>query len=213
MLNSADQFELLRTIARREPVLFLEEEKNLERIKQERLGVQRGGYVYTPIYPHPLEISLEKHSCDVAMRRLRLAHINKRIEAAVVSNLPWCIEELYMQGAPCNHPNELGYTPLHIAVSRNHFLCVKVLLNMAMDIDVNAKTHKGFTPLYLAIVCKSDMSRKLLEEAGAEDDDTETDTGFRSVVDIDITRPQMVPKVNRAADDRAENLERSPYFG
>ena len=53
---------------------------------------------------------MEKFENDRAIRRLRLAPMEKRIEAAVALNLPWCIEELYMQGAPMSVQNAQGKT-------------------------------------------------------------------------------------------------------
>lgn len=49
----------------------------------------------------------------------------------------------------------MGYTPLHVAAARNYFTCVQVLLNMKGEIDVNATTPKGYTPMYLAVACKA----------------------------------------------------------
>jgi len=47
---------------------------------------------------------MEKFENDKAMRRLRLAEMEKRIEAAVSLSMAWCVEELYIYGAPWNGP-------------------------------------------------------------------------------------------------------------
>ena len=142
MLSNEEQDELLKNIARRQPILQLTEETAALKIAKDREGVQKGGYVYVPTMKHPLEMGMEKFEAEKSMRRLRLCAMDKRIEAATVMNQPWCIEELYMLGAPCNIPNHMGYTPLHIAAARNYHKCVEVLLNMRLDIEVNAVTNK-----------------------------------------------------------------------
>jgi len=43
-----------------------------------------------------------KFENDKAMLRLRLAEMDKRIEAAVSLNVACCVEELYTNGAPCS---------------------------------------------------------------------------------------------------------------
>ena len=79
-----------------------------------------------PLLAHPLPVGKEKQENDLAMKRLRLMPIPKRIEAAVLQNKPWCVEELYLQGCPPDEPNRMGYRPLHLAASYNYEECVKV---------------------------------------------------------------------------------------
>ena len=213
MLSQADQDELLQNIARRQPILQLTEERAALQIAKDREGVQKGGYVYVPTMKHPLEMGLEKFEADKCMRRLRLCSMDKRIEAATVMNQPWCIEELYMLGAPCNVPNKMGYTPLHIAAARNHHRCVEVLLNMSMDIEVNAVTNKGYTPLYLAVACNSALSVQMLVSAGGVESTDKPMSGYRSILDLPVEAPTVVPFANRAVDDRARNLGQPAYLG
>mmetsp|Transcript_95057 Transcript_95057/g.271816 ORF Transcript_95057/g.271816 Transcript_95057/m.271816 type:complete len:162 (-) Transcript_95057:192-677(-) len=103
-----------------------------------------------PLLAHPLPVGKEKQENDLAMKRLRLMPIPKRIEAAVLQNKPWCVEELYLQGCPPDEPNRMGYRPLHLAASYNYEECVKVLLHMKMDVELNSTTSNGYTPLYIA---------------------------------------------------------------
>ena len=79
-----------------------------------------------PLLAHPMPVGTEKQENDLAMKRLRLMPIPKRIEAAVLQNKPWCVEELYLQGCPPDEPNRMGYRPLHLAASYNYQECVKV---------------------------------------------------------------------------------------
>lgn len=132
---------------------------------------------------------------------------------------------------------EQGYTPLHVAAARNYYNCVKVseislrassaknvridarnplaqvLLNMSMDVDVNAVTTKLYTPLYLAIACNADLSAEMLREAGGKESIIEPPEGYRNILDINVTSAASIPSVPRAADDVARNLGRPAYFG
>lgn len=139
--------------------------------------------------------------------------MDKRIEAATVLDLPWCIEELYMCGSSCSSMNSSGYTPLHLAAARNLPRCVMVLLNMKMDVKVNAVTKKGYTPLYLALAVKAEECAAMIREAGGVESMTVPIRGYRGLLDIHVEAPRTVPFVNRAADDRARNLSQPPYFG
>jgi hypothetical protein len=156
---------------------------------------------------------MEEFENDKAMRRLRLAPMEKRIEAAVALNLPWCVEELYMLGAPCDLANYQGWQPLHLAAARNFPECVRVLLNMRMDIKVNAITTKGYTPLYLAHSCQAPECAKMIHDAGGLPTAAPPMQGYRSILDMNVNIPSAVPFANRAADDRARNLNKPAYFG
>ena len=213
MLSNEEQDELLKNIARRQPILQLTEETAALKIAKDREGVQKGGYVYVPTMKHPLEMGMEKFEAEKSMRRLRLCAMDKRIEAATVMNQPWCIEELYMLGAPCNIPNHMGYTPLHIAAARNYHKCVEVLLNMRLDIEGNAVTNKGYPPLYLAVACSSLLSVEMLAKAGGVESTDEPMKGYRSILDLPVEAPEVVPFSNRAVDDRARNLGQPSYLG
>ena len=110
-------------------------------------------------------------------------------------------------------PNRSGYTPLHVAAARNFPECVRVLLNMKMDILVNATTSKGYTPLYLARSCGAPECAVMIEAAGGAYSVERPIKGYRSILDINVDVPSAVPFVNRAADDEARNLHRPAYFG
>mmetsp|Transcript_95054 Transcript_95054/g.271806 ORF Transcript_95054/g.271806 Transcript_95054/m.271806 type:complete len:217 (-) Transcript_95054:28-678(-) len=209
----ADQQALLRTIARREPILFAHEEKFASKIGETRMRVRQGGYAYMPLLAHPLPVGKEKQENDLAMKRLRLMPIPKRIEAAVLQNKPWCVEELYLQGCPPDEPNRMGYRPLHLAASYNYEECVKVLLHMKMDVELNSTTSNGYTPLYIASSTRAMASYKMIQEAGGQADMTKNYSGYRSILDINIRQPGAVPRRNRAPDDLARNLGRPSYFG
>lgn len=213
MMRTAEDDRLMRDIARRQPVLRLAAEAAAAPIIEERMKPQRGGYIYAPLLAHPLELGLEKFENDKAIRRLRLASMDKRVEAAVALNLPWCVEELYMTGAPCDVPNKSGFTPLHLACARNFPECVRVLLNMKIDIKVNCKTKKGYTPLYLAQACGAAECARMVTEAGGSETAQNPMRGYRSILDIPVEVPGAAPFVNRAADDRARNLNMPTYFG
>jgi len=212
-IRTKDDDELMRAIARRQPILRLKAEMDAKPIAAERLKPQKGGYIYKPILEHPLDFGMEKLSNEQALRRLRLAPMEKRIEAATALDLPWCIEELYMNGAPCDVPNKSGYTPLHLAAARNMPRCVEVLLNMKMNIKVNAVTIKGYTPLYLARACSAPECEKLILEAGGKETAIPPMKGYRSILDMPIDVPSAVPFTGRAVDDKARNLGRASYFG
>lgn len=213
MFRSDADAALMRAIARRQPILRMAAEHAVLPIIAERKKPQKGGYIYTPLLSHPLEFGMDKFENDKAIRRLRLASMEKRVEAAVAQNLPWAVEELYMTGAPCNIPNKSGYTPLHLAAARNFPGCVKVLLNMKTDIDVNAVTKKGYTALYLATSCSAPECARYLAAAGGKMTVLKPKSGYRSILDVPIDIPEALPFANRAADDKARNLQGPTYFG
>jgi hypothetical protein len=194
-------------------MLRLAEEKAAAPIIEDRQKPQKGGYLYTPLLAHPLDLGMEKFENDKAMRRLRLAPMEKRIEAAVALNLPWCVEELYLLGAPCSLANHQGWAPLHLAAARNFLECVRVLLNMRTDIKVNAVTTKGYTPVYLATSCQAPECAKLIRDAGGLATAVPPMQGYRSILDVNVHIPSALPFASRAADDRARNLGRPTYFG
>mmetsp|Transcript_29375 Transcript_29375/g.34578 ORF Transcript_29375/g.34578 Transcript_29375/m.34578 type:complete len:219 (+) Transcript_29375:120-776(+) len=213
VFRSKEDDSMMRAIARRQPVLRLAAEENARPIAEERKKPQRGGYIYAPLLSHPLDFGMEKFENDKAMKRLRLSPLPKRIEAATALNLPWCVEELYMTGSPCDIPNKSGYTPLHLAAARNFPKCVEVLLNMKIDIKLNATTNKGYTALYLARACQAPECARLILDAGGAETAIKPMKGYRSILDMPIDVPSAVSFRNRAVDDRAKNLNLPPYFG
>ena len=117
---------------------------------------------WRPLYNHPLQEGPEKDHLTSCFQKLQQLEPQRRIEAATVLDQAWCIEELFMHGAPCNTRNQRGYTPLHIAASQNNLQCVEVLLNMKPYFDVSPLTDKGFTPYFLAKSCKASPSVQLM---------------------------------------------------
>ena len=213
MKRTTEDDALMRAIARRQPILRLAAERAALPIVEERKKPQKGGYIFAPLLGHPLELGMQKFENDKQMKRLRLAPMEKRIEAAVSLNLPWCVEELYMNGAPCSVPNASGYTPLHLAATLNFPECVRVLLNMRMDVRVNAVTKKGYTPLYLARSCGAPECAAMITDSGGSESATPQMSGFRTILDVPVTVPGAMPFQSRAADDRAMNLSMPTYFG
>ncbi|EAY08609.1 hypothetical protein TVAG_239690 [Trichomonas vaginalis G3] len=83
----------------------------------------------------------------------------------LIEKKPEILEILAKSGkVDVNLPDQRGWCPLHHAVKENDVECVKALL-CAPNINVNAKTGRGMTPLCLA---NSDEIRNLLKERNAE---------------------------------------------
>ena len=114
---------------------------------------------------------------------------------------------------PLQRAQQNGVHPTTYAAARNHHRCVEVLLNMSMDIEVNAVTNKGYTPLYLAVACNSALSVQMLVSAGGVESTDKPMSGYRSILDLPVEAPTVVPFANRAVDDRARNLGQPAYLG
>ena len=117
---------------------------------------------FRPLYNHPLQGGSEKDRVTACLKKLLELPPERRIEAATLLDQAWCIEELFMRGAPCNTRNQKGYTPLHIAASQNNLHCIEALLNMSPYCDVAPVTDKGYTPHYLAKACKASPAVQLM---------------------------------------------------
>ena len=77
-------------------------------------------FSYQQLYPHPLSVGNGRFENDAAMRRLALLPAALRCRTAAIEGKPWCIEELFMCGFPCDVRDEQGHSPLHLAASRGH---------------------------------------------------------------------------------------------
>ncbi|XP_042877702.1 ankyrin repeat and SOCS box protein 3-like [Penaeus japonicus] len=79
------------------------------------------------------------------------------------------LQELLQKGYPANGHDNRGWQPLHEAAYNGHVECVR-LLTMSDDVEVDALTHEGATPLQLA--CRQGTQHtevvKLLTKAGAD---------------------------------------------
>lgn len=136
---------------------------------------------FSPLFKHPLPMSEERYAREAALRRVMSARLSAQAAGAVALREPWVLEEVYMRGnsvnpsdfflvnrqtgAPATVPNSNGFTPLHLAVQLNDIQCIRVLLNIGVDID--AVTASGFTPLYISIATGSKEAEALLREKGA----------------------------------------------
>jgi len=79
---------------------------------------------------------------------------------------------------------------------------------IAVGVDINAQSDRGFTPLYVATSVGAKRTAYLLREAGAVMEVPRRVTpGVRTCLDADVNR------VPRAVDARANNLGRYPYLG
>ena len=74
-------------------------------------------------------------------------------------------------GADVNTPNEVGSTPLHVAVADNHLLVTKRLVDLRAD--VNARDGEGRTPLAIAVSAGYGDIVAALEPFGARLDQAE----------------------------------------
>ena len=111
---------------------------------------------FRPLYNHPLQAGEGRDRATACLEKLLQLPADRRIEAAALLDQAWCIEELFMRGAPCNTRNNAkGYTPLHIAASQNNLHCIEVLLNMQPYYDATVLTNKGYSSHYLAKACKA----------------------------------------------------------
>ena len=87
--------------------------------------------------------------------------------AAEAGDLP-AVRELLDRGCAVNAFDELGKTPLHYAVSGEHFAVVDCLLRRAADINAQDERVIGDTPLGEAAASCSLRMARLLVAAGAD---------------------------------------------
>ena len=84
---------------------------------------------------------------------------------------------------------------------------------MKMDVELNSTTSNGYTPLYIAGSTRAHKCAKMIREAGGKADMAKNYDGYRTILDINIRQPGMVPRRNRFADDVGRNLGKPAYFG
>ena len=75
------------------------------------------------------------------------------------------VKYLIKLGASVNYHNNLGITPLGLAVRKNHYVMVKAMLDVGAN--VNIKDGEGNTPLFDAVKENNDLLIKLLIQNGA----------------------------------------------
>lgn len=129
-----EEYDLLRSIARNDP-----------------LGTSVGNYVrddYDPILKHPLPLSEHRYLHEGNLKRVLSCRKELQAFGSITAGDAWCLEEVYMRGAPLNVTDRNGFTPLHIAIQLCQIECIMVLMNT--DIDVNAVSLSGYTPLFIA---------------------------------------------------------------
>jgi len=164
------------------------------------------------MFPHPLPVGFSgarKLDNDVCMREISHLPADKRCWRAVTSNMPWCLEELYLTGFSVSAPNEDGLTPLHLACHFGFGACVEVLLNAGAPagVDVNASTTAGVTPLASAEAAGHVTILAALRARGAVKRLRQRPRVHRTVVDIAVDRGGR-----SVAHDVAANLARRPDF-
>jgi hypothetical protein len=121
---------------------------------------------FTPILKHPLPLSERRSTQEALLRRILSMRVEKQVQAAATLGSAWVIEELYMRGAPIDLQDRNGFQPIHLACQTNNFEALMVLLNIG--VDINAVTHSGLTPLFLATASNASEVKKLLQEQGAK---------------------------------------------
>jgi ankyrin repeat protein len=126
---------------------------------------KRPGDKYQPVFRHPLPISDHSAFHDANLKRALCCTLEKQAVAAVTMGDAWVLEEVYMRGAPIDHVDTSGYSPIHLAVQVNNFECVMVLIKMGAN--VNAENLAGVTPLFLAVAASASETAQVLREAGA----------------------------------------------
>jgi ankyrin repeat protein len=87
--------------------------------------------------------------------------------AAEAGDLP-AVEDLVGRGCPVNTFDQLGRTPLHYAVLREHFAVVDYLLRHGADINAHDERVIGNTPLGEAVSTCSLRMVRLLVDSGAD---------------------------------------------
>jgi hypothetical protein len=122
---------------------------------------------YNCVLKHPLPAgSATKSTREALLSRVMHAQLDKQVMTAVVSNDAWVLEEVFIRGAPADHIDANGNTPIHIAAQLNRYDCMLVLVHIGVDID--RETIAGCTPLYLAHAANSIQSEKILRDVGAK---------------------------------------------
>ncbi len=125
-------------------------------------------------------------------------NLNEQIEGmtplllAVNLNKTAAVQQLLKHGANTVIPEDkYGYTPLHIAVSKQNADIIDALLNK--NANVNAGDKTGETPLHIAVLMKnSDIVKKLLEKG--------------AIVDV-LDRDNRTPLHHAVSTNNSENVK------
>ncbi len=147
-----DELDLLLNIARSTTI-------------RNKVAIPRQVTRYSPMYKHPLPISERRYNHEMILNRVLSCKVEEQAAAAISQSDPWVLEEVYMRGAPVEVPCSSGYRPIHLAVSKNLYECVMVLLHIG--VNINVVTVSGVTPLYLAYASNSTQTIQVLLEKGA----------------------------------------------
>ena len=104
---------------------------------------------------------------DTIPKDLEGIHNNRTLlgwaaEAGVIKT----VEELTALGCEVSKPDDLGYTPLHLAAAQGHLDVVKLLVEKGADLNVC--NINGISPLLSSCQCKDVEMAKYLLEKGAE---------------------------------------------
>lgn len=154
-----EDLQLLRDIARGDALTNPPPSKSL--VKKKNLPPK-----FIPLYKHPLPLSNNRHKHETNLRKILSCALEKQALGAISIGDAWVLEEVYIRGAPVELKDGNGFTPLHIACQLNNFNAVMVLLNI--EVDINALSVSGATPLYLAYAANARQCITLLEEASAK---------------------------------------------
>ncbi|KAH6934284.1 hypothetical protein HPB50_022864 [Hyalomma asiaticum] len=99
---------------------------------------------------------------------------------AVYGNKPEMLELLINSGADVNIRNKRKYTPIHVAVNKQHVRCVRVLTNYSGRLDANAQDKYGDTPLHDAVEKKRLDILDLLLNVPTIDMNVKNKSGFNA---------------------------------
>ncbi|KAJ8610868.1 hypothetical protein CTAYLR_009129 [Chrysophaeum taylorii] len=202
-MTSEQAYELLERNARGEPMRFVEIPKDSP--------LRPSIYRYRVVYPHPLPFDHEESRLenDVVMRRIQHLLPRDRCWHAVISNKPWCVEELYLTGFPIDAANESGMTPMHLASHLGYKACVEILVNAGAYI--NAQTLAGVTPLESARAAGHADIEDMLRANGAVVQKRRYLMDRRTILDVAADR---IPRGRPTAfDDVATALKRPLNYG
>jgi len=100
-----------------------------ESIKKKQTPIDRTHY--NTLLHHPMPPSAMKPVREATLRKCIYLPINERVMGAVILNDAWVVEELYLQGNPCDIPDHNGYTPLMMAAQLNHYDCCTILMSLS----------------------------------------------------------------------------------
>jgi len=157
---------------------------------------------FTPLFKHPLPVSDHSSFHEVNLRRATCCILSKQAQAAITLGDAWVLEECFMNGAPINVSDKSGFTPMHLAVQRNSFDCIMVLINCGAN--VNAVTLSGVTPLFLALAAGSTQAAQIIRENGGLEHD---DIGEAPAVPCLENSPK---KQGRSIIDQVDKASKAP---